>query len=88
MTVLLDIAALGAIVLALTFVPAQWYRADRRITKQLEQAEANRGRSPAPRPPRPARTAGPARPSRERAGRDRGSRLTNPATAVSPRTSP
>ncbi len=85
MTVLLDIAALGALVLALTFVPALGHRADRRITKQLERAEAGRDRPPAPRPAPPAR---PARAAREGAGRSRGPRLTNPASPASPRTSP
>jgi hypothetical protein len=35
MTVLLDITALAVLLLAVTFVPALWLRADRKITRQL-----------------------------------------------------
>jgi hypothetical protein len=61
MTVLLDTAALAGLLLALTFVPALWHRADRRITRQLEQAGVDRVRAPvrrhadAPRRPAAAR---------------------------------
>jgi hypothetical protein len=46
MTVLLDIAALGALLLALTFVPGLWLLADRRITKQIERAQARQRSDP------------------------------------------
>ncbi|MBM9503571.1 hypothetical protein [Actinacidiphila acididurans] len=46
MTVLLDIAALGALLLALTFVPGLWLLADRRITKQIERAQARQRSGP------------------------------------------
>ncbi|CAG6395799.1 hypothetical protein NMG29_24020 [Streptomyces cocklensis] len=51
MTVFLDIAALLALTLALTFVPLMGARADARITREIRAAE--RGETPG-QPPEPA----------------------------------
>ncbi|WP_333766798.1 hypothetical protein [Streptomyces sp. IBSBF 2435] len=58
MTVLLDISALLALALALTFVPLMGHRTDVRITREIRAAE--RGEAP----PRPPRQAVPAREDR------------------------
>jgi hypothetical protein len=58
MTVLLDIAALLALALALTFVPLMGHRTDLRITREIRAAE--RGQ----RPGRPPEQAAPARGAR------------------------
>jgi hypothetical protein len=47
MTILLDIAALLALLLALTFVPVLGLRHEARITRQLRAAEARRAREEA-----------------------------------------
>ncbi|SHK75617.1 hypothetical protein [Actinacidiphila paucisporea] len=61
MTVLLDIAALLALTLALTFVPLMGHRTDVRITRAIRAAE--RGEAPGipPEKPAPARQARPVR---------------------------
>jgi hypothetical protein len=54
MTILLDIAALAALLLALTFVPFLGLRAEARITRQLRAARAREEvewTRPAPRTP-------------------------------------
>ena len=42
MTLFLDIAALAALLLALTFVPLHGLHADRKITRQIHEAERSR----------------------------------------------
>ncbi|WP_329174900.1 hypothetical protein [Streptomyces sp. NBC_01477] len=58
MTVLLDISALLALALALTFVPLMGHRTDVRITREIRAAERGEG------PRRPPRQAVPAREDR------------------------
>ncbi|MEU6852591.1 hypothetical protein ABZ901_22040 [Actinacidiphila alni] len=59
MTVLLDIAALSALLLVLSFVPVLGLRAEARITRQIREADAARSAFAAEAPPDPA-PAGPA----------------------------
>jgi hypothetical protein len=46
MTYFLDIAVLAALLIALTFVPLHGIRADRKITRQIREAEQSRTAHP------------------------------------------
>ncbi|MEW2519308.1 hypothetical protein [Actinacidiphila alni] len=63
MTVLLDIAALSALLLVLSFVPVLGLRAEARITRQIREADAARSASAAEAPPDPAPHPAPAEPA-------------------------